>query len=400
MTYRTTTPDHPSHWRRWLRTTAFLFVLGGCGGGVETGGTGGTGNAVFSSGTITGFGSIVVGGVHFDDRRAVVTDADDSVRSRDELRLGMTAEVRGAAIGNDAAGTPVSVATSIVFGSDLLGPLTAIDRAANRLVVLGQTIDIGAITVFDDVSLGAGPAALAVGDVIEVYALFDAATGRYGATRVERKSGVTAFALRGPVSRLDSAAKTFDIGTERISYATFAGALPAGLANGAPVRVRLRTAQVAGAWVVSRIGDGVERPLDGDEVRLDGRVSAVVSATRFSVEGIAVDAGAVNTAGVALGVRVEIEGAASGGTVVAAKLKVKSESESQAQDFELRGSVASPNTAASSFVVRGVTVTYSGSGTEFKNGTAVGLVNGANIEARGKLSANGTQLAAARITFR
>ena len=400
MTHRTTTPDHPAPWRRWLRTAAFVFALGGCGGGVETGGTGGTVNAVFSSGTITGFGSIVVGGVHFDDSRAAVTDADDSVRSRDDLRLGMTAEVRGAAIGNDAAGTPTSVASSIVFGNELLGPLTAIDRAANRLVVLGQTVDIGAVTVFDDVSLGAGPAALAPGDVIEVFARFDAATGRYGATRIERKSGVTAFALRGPVSRLDTAMKTFDIGTERISYAALDGALPAGLANGATVRVRLRTTQVGGAWLVTRIGDGVQRPADGDAARLDGRVSAVVSATRFNVGGITVDASAVDTIGVALGVRVEVEGATRGGTVVATKLKVKSEGESQAQDFELRGSVASPNTAASSFVVRGVTVTYSGTGTEFRNGTAAGLVNGANVEARGKLSANGTQLAAARITFR
>ena len=88
-----------------------------------------------------------------------------------------------------------------------------------------------------------------MGDVIEVDALFDAATGRYGATRVERNSGVTAYALRGPVSRLDPAAETFDIDTERISYATFAGALPAGLGNGAlvPVRLQLRIAQVGGA---------------------------------------------------------------------------------------------------------------------------------------------------------
>lgn len=400
MTHRTTTPERPSARTRWLCTTAFVIALCGCGGGGGGVETGGTGAAVFSAGTITGFGSIVVGGVHFDDSRASVTDADGTVRSRDDLRLGMTTEVRGDAIVTDAAGTPVSVATSIVFGSDLLGPLTAIDRTANRLVVLGQTIDIGAITVFDDASLGGGLAALSVGDVIEVYALFDASTGRYGATRIERKSGVTGFALRGPVTRLDVAARAFNIGTERISYAAFGGALPPGLANGTTVRVRLRTSQVGGAWIVSSIGDGVQRPLDRDEVRLDGRVSAFVSATRFSVDGIAVDASAVNAAGVALGVRVEIEGTANGGAIVAAKLNVKSESESEAQDFELRGSVASPNPGASSFVVRGVTVTYSGASTEFKNGTAAGLVNGANVEARGKLSANGTQLAATRITFR
>ena len=144
----------------------------------------------------------------------------------------------------------------------------------------------------------------------------------------------------------------------------------------------------------------MQRSVDGEEVRLERHVSGVVSATRFSVEGIAVDLGARKTAGVALGVRVEIERAASGGTVGAAKLEVKSEGEPQAQDFELRGSVALPNTAASSFIVRGVTATYSGASAKFRNGTAVGLANGANVDVRGKLSANGTQLTATRIMFR
>lgn len=391
------TLDNPHLWSRVLRTVACALALAGCGGGVESGGTGAP---VFASGTITGFGSIVVGSVHFDDSRASVTDADGGARSRDDLRLGMSTEVRGAAIGTDAAGTPVSVATSIVFGSELLGRLTAIDRAANRIVVLGQTVDIGAATVFDDASVSGGPAALSVGDVLEVYALFDAATGRYGATRIERKTGVTSFVLRGPVTRLDTGAKAFTIGSERVSYAAFAGTLPAGLANGAFLRVRLSTVQVAGTWVVSALSDGVPRPLDRDEVRLDGRVSAFVSATRFSVDGVTVDASAVNPNGVALGVRVEVEGTASGDTLVASKVKVKSEAESDGQDFELRGSVASPSPAASSFVVRGVTVVYSGATTEFKNGTAASLVGGVSVEVRGKLSANGTQLAATRITFR
>ena len=144
----------------------------------------------------------------------------------------------------------------------------------------------------------------------------------------------------------------------------------------------------------------MQRSVDGEEVRLERHVSGVVSATRFGVEGLAVDLGARKTAGVALSVRVEIEGAASGGTVGAAKLKVKSEGEPQAPDFELRGSVALPNSAASIFIVRGVTVTYSSASAEFRNGTAAGLANGANVEVRGKLSANGTQLPATRITFR
>ena len=42
-------------------------LLGGCGGGVGSEGTGS-----FASGTISGFGSIIVNGVHFDERAAQV----------------------------------------------------------------------------------------------------------------------------------------------------------------------------------------------------------------------------------------------------------------------------------------------------------------------------------------
>ena len=46
-----------------------------------------------------------------------------------------------------------------------------------------------------------------------------------------------------------------------------------------------------------------------------------------------------------------------------------------------------------------LTVSYS-SATDFRNGSAANLVAGANIEARGSLSSDGTQLVATRITFR
>ncbi len=67
---------------------ALLAACGG-GGGVDTGGTGGAVPAV-ASGPITGFGSVIVGGVRFDDSSAEVEDLDGTRRSRDELRLGMT----------------------------------------------------------------------------------------------------------------------------------------------------------------------------------------------------------------------------------------------------------------------------------------------------------------------
>ena len=389
-------PDHdhlPPLWRA-LRAVALALALAGCGGGVDSGGTG---SSTFASGPVTGFGSVIVGGVHFDDSRASVTDADGTARNRDDLRLGMTTEIRGSAVGIDATGASVSTASSIAFGSDLLGPIAAIDATAARLVVLGQTVDIDAATVFDDVSVSGGLAALALGDVVEVYALFDASTGHYTATRIERKSVVASFVLRGVVSQFDATAKAFSIGTQRISFAAFGGTLPATLANGRIVRVRLRTVQVSGVWIVSALNDGAPAPMDHDDVRLEGLISAFTSAMQFSVNGVAVDASALNPAGVALGVRVEVEGTVRAGVLVASRVEVQP---ADGQDFELRGLIASPDPVAHSFVLRDVTVVYSLITTEFRNGTAAALTTGASIEARGRLSPDGTRLLATRITFR
>lgn len=375
---------------------AVTMLVASCGGDVDSGGTG---SPVYASGTITGFGSVIVGGVHFDDARATVLDGDGTVRSRDDLRLGMTTEVRGSAVSADANGTSVSTADSIAFSSDLLGRVDSIDTAGAQLRVLGQTVDIAATTVFDDASLSGGLAELSVGDIVEVYALFDAATSHHAATRIERKSTTANVVLRGVVGQLDTTARTFSIGSERISYATFNGGLPAGLSNGSIVRLRLNPTQVAGVWQVSALTDGVRRLPDQDDVRLEGLVTAFVSATQFSVDGVAVDAGASPASGVTLGVRVEVQGTARAGVLVASKVSVKGGGD-DAGEFELRGAVTSPNAAQLSFVVRGVTVVYSTSTTEFRNGTAAGIVAGANVEARGPLSPDGTRLLATRITFR
>jgi hypothetical protein len=389
---------HPTG--RWLRALC-LAALAGCGGGVDSGGTGAAPQS-YANGPITGFGSVIVNGVRFDDRSAAVTDADGTPRSRDDLRLGMTTEVRGSAITTDTAGATVATASSIAFGSDLVGPVASVDLTAARLVVLGQTVAVGAATVFDDASAPGGLAALALGDVVEVYALFDAATGRYNATRIERKGAVTAattFRLRGIVGALDSTAKAFDIGSERISYAGFAGAVPATLANGNFVRVRLQTAQVGGVWLVAGLSDGVPKPRDDDEVRLDGLISTYTSAASFSVNGVPVDAsGLTPPAGLSLGVAVEVEGTSRSGVLVATKVKLENAGGGGGQEFELRGQVSAADSAALTFVLRGVTVQYSLTSTEFRDGSAANLIVGASVEARGTLSADGTRLVAARGT--
>src|SRR5665213_2200716 len=119
-------------------------LLGGCGGGSDPAGpsSGGTGSATvssFAAGPISGFGSIIVNGVRFDDSTAVVSDDDGSPGTTGSLKLGMTAEVHGGAISDDGTG-PRAKASEIVFGAALVGPVASIDATAKTLVVLGQTV--------------------------------------------------------------------------------------------------------------------------------------------------------------------------------------------------------------------------------------------------------------------
>ncbi len=379
-------------------------LLVSCGGGVDSGGTGAPALA-FASGTITGFGSVIVNGVHFDDRSATVRDGDGNARSRDDLRLGMTTDVRGSAIGVDAAGNPASVASSIVFASEIVGPVGASNVTARSLIVLGQTIDVTTGTVFDT-SLAGGQAALAVGNVVEIHARLDAATGHYVATRIERRNSVAQYALRGIVSSLDKTARTFSIGATRIGYASLAAAaVPATLADGRFVRVSLDLVPGAGGvWNATRIVDDAAAIVDGEQAHIEGRVSAFTSMAQFSVNGTPVDASTARfpngSAGLALGRRVEVEGTLVAGVLVARSVKLESEGGGGGggggEEYDVSGNIASLDTAAKTFVVRNVVVSYAGS-VDFRGGTAADLTVGREVEARGMLSVDGTRLQATRI---
>ena len=378
-----------------------LVLLAACGGsgGVDSGGTGAAPQS-FANGPISGFGSVIVAGVHFDDSSAQIRDADGNAHNRDELRLGMTVAIRGSAITPDADGNDSATASSIVLSSAIVGPLAGNDVAGRRLHIFGETVDIEPTTAFDD-SLVGGQAALTPGDIVAVYANLDAATGHYAATRVERKSPATPFALQGLVSALDPNARTFTLGATRVAFLAL-GPQPA-LANGAFVRVGLAATPSAGpVWTVLRIGDAAPPIDDHEQAKVEGFVSAFTSAAQFRVEGTPVDAGSAEfpqgTAGLALGTRVKVEGSTRAGTLVATRVEVVSDAEENGKEFDVRGAIVSIDTAARTFVLRGVIVSYAGT-VDFRKGSAADLAVGRQVEARGTLSPDGTRVQATRIDF-
>jgi len=354
-------------------------------------------------GTISGFGSIIVDGVRFEDSRAQVFDDDDQPHDRSELKLGMTVEVLSDRVQAASSGRSAE-AHQIRFGAEIVGPVEAIDAAAKQLTVLGQTVEVSDTTVFED-DLAGGLAALSVGDTVEVHAQLSTATGHYLAKRIEKKTQVALFRLRGLVSQLDGTAKTFHIGGAAISYAAVAAAdLPPSLANGLPVRVRLQTLAVGGVWQAVSIRSGVRKVEDHDEARVRGVVTAFSAITSFSVNGLPISTGAGTAfpdgaAGVVLGAVVEVEGAIRDGVLVASEVELEDRHANDDDRLnELHGAISALDTTAQTFVVRGVRVHYSGN-TSFARGQASNLANGQAVEVKGRLATDGVTLEARQIRF-
>jgi len=340
---------------------------------------------------------VIVNGVRFDDSAATIEDEDGVSQPASELKLGTMVEV-------DASDVRDFVARALRFRlrTDIVGPVNSVDAAASTLVVLGQIVEVKTNTVFA-ADLPGGLDGLAAGTVVGVHALFDAATGHYVATRIDARPHAPLYRLRGFVSHLDTTAKTFQIGSEVISYAGIAASeLPANLADGLRVRVRLQTSQVNGQWVALSVRHGV-RPIGTfAQAHLRGSVSSFTSTTQFSVNGIPVDASNAvfpdGTAGIVLGARIEVHGRAENGVIIARRVELDNDPKLLLRRFELHGAVSELDTSAKTFMLRGVKVNYGGPVT-FANGTSNELNNGRKGEVQGVLAVDRRVLAAVTIAF-
>jgi hypothetical protein len=382
-------------------------VVAACGGGGGDSTSDGN-SSRWALGPVEGFGSVIVGGVRYDDSNAIVEDEDGttSVRGGAGLKLGMMVQVSADA---PASGASAARARHIRFGSDVIGPVQQINAAGNTLNVLGQKVLVTSSTVFDAAITG-GLGGLAMGNVIEVHGLLDIPNGQIVATRIEPKTGTTFYRLRGVVKSLDTTAKTFKIGTETISYASLpAVQVPAALANERIVRVRLNTTQTAGAWVATRLALGARVP-DGDvQIEVHGVITVFTSTTSFEINGLKVDASRAklpsDTSGIKLGARIEVEGHLVNGVLVGDEVEV-CDDERRGGGFprgvELHGTISGLNKTDKVFMLRGITVSFAGAASApvvYRKGSEADLADGKRVEAKGVLSADRTRMNALVIEF-
>jgi hypothetical protein len=364
--------------------------IAGC--GVGTGGTG-----AFGSAPVNGFGSIFVGGIEFDDRSAVVINDDGAPVSRDgnELRLGMMADVDGATPVTGPNG-PASPATSVRLTRAVVGPVTATDVGRRTLTVLGQTVVINGSTAFDG-TLHGGLAALKAGDWVSVYGLAGS-SGQTVATRVEPALGGEAWRLRGAIAGLDANAKRFGIGAAALDYSSAAD-VPATLANGQWVHLKLNGTSVGGVLGVAAFGPLPAPPADAAHVEVEGLIAVPTVQGLFRIGAIGIDASVatIDPAPAALiaGAHAEVKGRLEAGVLVADTIKLLTAQQAESRSYQVIGTIG--GLSVTDFVVRGVAVDASAA--TYANGSAAQLANGVKVHVQGALSSDGTVVRAARITF-
>ena len=385
-----------------------VLALAACGGGGGDdddggGGDGGAGNparvGVYAAGRVEGFGSVIVNGIHFDHASATVRDDDGNTVNSAYLKLGMTVDVAGGPLATDAGGVVRSTASELRFASEVRGPVTAV--GTNTLTVLGQTVQLSSITVFEGFT--GGRLGIQVGDLVEVYGFLNAGTGAIAATRVESEDHLNAYRLRGVVANLNPTAQTFALGGATISYAGVPAGSRPGLANGQAVRAVLQTTQQSGAWAATELLDAQRQVADVTAAEVQGVVSGFQSLASFRLNGFSVDASAANVAfeggsssQLLDGARVEVEGHIAGGVLVARKVMFQDDGNDTAA-FELRGQIQAVDLLGQTFVVQGVTVSYASAGLSASQ--LLQLVIGARVEVVGGLGANGTVVQAASVAF-
>ena len=360
--------------RSWLGLA--VATLTGCGGGSSTTasapGTGGTGQyaTVYSQGSITGFGSVIINGIKFDDVQASV-QLDGAAAVTTDLRLGMVAAVQGQRSTSAALGT----ASSIEVWSMGQGLVTQVLTAGGtEFTVAGMTVQTDSATVFDGVS---SAAQLSINSRVAVWGLQVSADGSgWKATRVALVTA-TAQVSTGLVSVL---------GLQRqLNGLTLTGAAAAALTAGELVRVQGALSADGRSVAVERVtllGAGLVGAQPEGDIEIEGFVTSMPANGRLMLGSIEVDissavyspAGAV----IAQGARVEVYGAWQSGVLKATKVELENESSLHTVEIEAR---IEQFTSLADFVLRGQRCDASSA--SFSKGSAADLKVGLKVKVKG-----------------
>ncbi len=376
-------------------------VLWGCGGGGSSSPSQTTAttppSATIASvdGTITGFGSVIIDGVRFDDSVAKVSianSADATAATLGDLHTGM--RVQGE--------LKDGVLQNLVVNFALVGTVGTVDATAGTLTVFGQTIKTTTTgqlpTVFEGFS---ALAQLAVGDLVKVSGTV-ASDGSITATRIERraKDGTEVFRVSGAVQSIDATAKTFTLvgnSSVTVNYAA-AKLLPTGavIENGKLVSVVATAAPASSSGknvlTASVVEVKARKLADSSDTTVGGPISDFTSLASLRIGDVLVDASSATlkegtlAADVANGAQAQAHGTIKDGTMKADWLRVfKNDTAIKAM---LVGQITD-YVSLGNFTLRGTVVDASAA--RFTKGTAADVAAGAWVQVTGQLTTAGVK---------
>lgn len=369
--------DGMTQMTRWaLAGFVGMALLAGCGGSEEDVSAPATGieSAVVSTIDNTEPTSAMVSEAQLDTQTAEALDDGDQPIVVEAAQAGMQVEIEPASTGR---GNLVERAARIAFGTAVVGSVEAVNATAKQIKVLGQTIQLSSGTVFD-AEIKGGLAGVAVGSIVGVHGLLDAASGVTSATRIDLRNTAQFFLLRGVVSQVNMTAKTVHIGGQTVSLSKLSqhNLKRMAQANGKVVRAVLETRQVSGQFVGRGIQSACGFVSDGRAVDIERVVTEFTSNASFKLFGLPVDSSKavfVNPALLKQGARVQVRGALVAGVLVASTVSVKLPSGGNSL---VHGAVAALDATAKTFTLDSVKVDFTRNGVVLAGSSATALMNG------------------------
>ena len=366
-----------THTTQRFLAVATALLLTACGGGGDNQ-VAGIDRLGINSGTVSGFGSIIVNGVRFETTSASFDIDDDSVGSSEtDLSVG---DVVVVVFDTD---TP-TIAQTVIGDEAVEGPVNSINLTTGVLEVAGQTVRTDAGTSLDDINGVNSLADIVQNDFVEVNGFFDS-DGSIRATRIEKKALAGETEVHGIVSA--KTANTFMINALVIDYTS----VPAIIDDDFPGntfdngdQVEVKGTNYAGSTLlatkVEPDGLGVGEGGTGldiskiDNVEIEGLITGFTSSSEFDVAGVPVitTAGTVYEGGIpadlALNVKVEVDGAFNAlGILVAEQVDIRRDN-----SLRVTALVDDVNVGAGTLSVMGISVQVDNK-TRLEDKSAAGL---------------------------
>jgi hypothetical protein len=170
------------------------------------------------------------------------------------------------------------IADRLVYDANVVGPIESIsdiDATTKEIVILGQTVIVNVVTLFEGTDFNA----LTEDDVVAVSGYFDD-NQVIRATFLEKTGDITSileFEVTGFVENLDPDLETFTINGLTIDYSVIADDLPEGIPADDQF-VEVQGELVAGELIATSIALADELDgEDGDQIEIMGFVTEIIS---------------------------------------------------------------------------------------------------------------------------